>query len=109
MKKTRIMLALQKKLNCRQNEAKEKRVKMAIAVSKANAEEKKAQAEDKLNNLLRDFNKDTDATDFIQKVSKAMFAQDEAEAAIAQLNKVETYLFEQIEEPAPEDDPEEQQ
>lgn len=103
------MLALQKKLNCHQNEAKEKRVKMAIAVSKANAEEKKAQAEDRLSNLLQDFDKDTDVTDFIQDVSRAMFAQEEAEAAIAQLNKVERYLFEQIDEPAPEDDPEEQQ
>ena len=103
------MLALQKKLNCHQNETKEKRVKMAIAVSKANAEEKKAQAEDKLNNLLQDFDKDTDVTDFIQDVSRTMFAQEEAEAAIAQLNKVEKYLFEQIDEPAPEDDPEEQQ
>lgn len=109
MKKTRIMLALQKKLDCRQNEAKEKRVKMAIAVSRANAEEKKAQAEDKMGNLLQDFNKDTDVTDFIQEVSRTMFAQEEAEAAIAQLNKVEKYLFEQIEEPAPEEDSEEQQ
>lgn len=99
MAKTRIMLALQKKLDCRQNEAKEKRVKMAIAVSMANAEEKKAQAEDKLNNLLQDFNKDTDVADFIQNVSKAMFAQEEAEAAIAQLNKVEKYLFEELEVP----------
>ena len=99
MKKTRIMLALQKKLDCRQNEAKEKRVKMAIAVSKANAEEKKAQAEDKLNNLLQDFDKDTDVTGFIQDVSRAMFAKEEAEAAIAQLRKVEDYIFEELDEP----------
>lgn len=72
---------------------------MAIAVSKANAEEKKAQAEDKLHNLLQDFNKDTDVTDFIQDVSRAMFAQEEAEAAITQLKKVESYLFEELDEP----------
>ena len=99
MVKTRIMLALQKKLDCRQNEAKEKRVKMAIAVSRANAEEKKAQAEDKLNNLLQDFDKDTDVAGFIQDVSRAMFAQEEAEAAITQLNKVEKYLLEELEVP----------
>lgn len=99
MQKTRIMLALQKKLSCRQNEAKEKRVKMAIAVAKANAEEKEAQAEDSLNKLLQDFDKDTDVSDFLQDVSNAIFAQDEAASAIEQLNRVEGYLFEMVDEP----------
>jgi len=99
MKKVRIMLALQKKLNCRQNEAKIKRVKKAIEVAIANAEEQKACAEDKLEDLVQNFNADTNVSSFVQQISRAMFAQEEAEGAIAQLKKVDSYLFEELDEP----------
>lgn len=101
---TRIMLALQKKLDCRQNEAKVKRVKKAIEVARANAEEQIAQAEDELDGIIQDFNKDTDVQKFVQDVSKAMYAGDEANTAIAQLERVEKFLFEELDVPdAPEE------
>lgn len=96
---TRIMLALQKKLDCRQNEAKVKRVKKAIEVARANAEEQVAQAEDELDAIIQDFNKDTDVQKFVQDVSKAMYAADEATTAIAQLERVEKFLFEELDVP----------
>ena len=96
---TRLMLALQKKLDCRQNQAKEKRVRKAIEVARANAEEQKAQAEDALDTLVQDFDKDTDVQSFIQNVSKALYAADTAETAIAQLERVENFLFEELEVP----------
>lgn len=96
---TRIMLALQKKLNCRQNEAKVKRVKKAIEVARANAEEQVARAEDALDTIVQDFDKDTDVQSFIQNVSKALYAADTAKTAIAQLGRVESFLFEELEVP----------
>lgn len=96
---TRIMLALQKKLDCRQNVAKEKRVRKAIEVARANAEEQVAQAEDALDNIIQNFDKDTDVQSFIQDVSKAMYAADTAKTAIAQLERVEDFLFEELEVP----------
>lgn len=102
---TRIMLALQKKLDCRQNEAKVKRVRKAIEVARANAEEQVARAEDALDAIIQNFNKDTDVQSFVQEVSKAMYAEDKASTAIAQLDRVEKYLFEELEVP---DAPEEQ-
>lgn len=99
MAKTRIMLALQKKLDCRQNEAKVKRVKKAIEVARVNAEEKVAQAEDELDNIIQNFDKDTDATDFVRNISRALYAKDEATTAIAQLERVEKFLFEELDIP----------
>lgn len=104
MAKTRIMLALAKKLACKQNEAKVNRVKKALEVARANAEEKLAQAEDRRDDIIQNFNKDTDVQDFIQEVSRAIYAGDEAKEAIAQIERVEEFLFEELEVP---DTPEE--
>lgn len=99
MAKTRIMLALQKKLDCRQNEAKVKRVKKAIEVARVNAEEGVAKAEDDLDNLVKNFDKDTEVQDFVQDISRALYAKDEATTAIAQLERVEKFLFEELDIP----------
>lgn len=93
---TRIMLALQKKLDCRQNEAKVKRVRKAIEVARANAEEQVAQAEDELDTIVQNFDKDTDVSEFIQNISRAMYVKDEANTAITQLERVEKFLFEEL-------------
>lgn len=102
----RIMLALQEKLKCRQNEAKVNRVKKVIEVARANAEEKIASAEDELDKLVQGFTTDTDVQKFIQDTSRALYAKDQAEEAINQLDRVEKYLFEELDDT---DVPEEQQ
>ena len=99
MAKTRIMLALTKKLACKQNEAKVNRVKKALEAARANAEEKLAQAEDNMDDLIQSFDKDTDVQGFIQEVSRAIYAGDEANEAIAQVDRVEELLFEELDTP----------
>lgn len=99
MKKPRILLALEKKLPCRQNEAKVKRIQKAIEVAKANAEEDLAQATDTLEDLMQNIDKDTDVQDIIQKISDAMYDADQAKEAIEQLDRVNNFLFEELEEP----------
>lgn len=96
MKDSRIMLALKKKLSCRQNDAKIKRLQKGIEVSLANAEEKVASAEDKLENLIQGFNVDTDIQTFLSDVSKALYEKDEAQSAIDQLKRIESHLFEEL-------------
>ena len=96
MKESRIILALKKKLTCKQNQAKIKRLQKGIDVAIANAEEKMASAEDELDNLIQNFEVNTDVQDFIKLVSKAMFEKDDAESAIAQLQRIEEYLFEEL-------------
>ena len=92
------MLALKKKLTCRQNEAKLKRLQKGIEVALANAEEQQASAEDELDTLVQNFDVETDIQDFVKDISKAMYAKDEAEEAIAQLHRIQEYLFEELEE-----------
>lgn len=96
---TRIMLALDKKLAGKRNEAKVKRLEKGIEVALANAEEQKAKAEDRLDNLIENFNVDTDIQPFIQDVSRALHSKDEAESAIKQLKRIQTYLFEEMDIP----------
>jgi GTP1/Obg family GTP-binding protein len=96
---TRIMLALANKLACRQNEAKVKRVQKALEVAKTNAEEQAAQAADALDEVIQNFNKDSDVQELIQDISDAMCAADEAAETIAQLEKIEKFLFEELEVP----------
>lgn len=99
MKSTRIMLALNKKLAGKRNEAKISRLRKGIEVALANAEEQKAKAEDELDSLIEDFNVDTDIQPFIQDVSKTLYSKDEAESAIKQLKRINTYLFESMDIP----------
>lgn len=99
MKGTRIMLALQKKLACKQNKAKVKRLEKGIEIALCNAEERVACAEDKLSNLTQNFDVDTDVPTFIKEVSSAMYSKDEAESAIKQLKRIQAYLFEELEVP----------
>lgn len=99
MQKPRIMLALQKKLTCKQNEAKIKRVKKCLEVAAINAEEKIAKADDTLNDLLANFNVDSDPQDLISEISEALTEKDDAQAEIDQLKRIEKYLFEELEEP----------
>lgn len=96
---TRIMLALDKKLTGKRNEAKVKRLEKGIEVALANAEEQKAKAEDRLDNLIENFNVDTDIQPFIQDVSRALYSKDEAESAIKQLKRIQAYLFEDMDIP----------
>lgn len=105
MSQTRIMLALTKKLACKQNEAKVKRLRKGIEVALANAEEKMACADDALDSLIQNFNIDTDIQQFIKDVSRAMYQKDDADSAITQLRRINDYLFEELEMP---DAPEEQ-
>lgn len=97
MKGSRIMLALKKKLACKQNQAKIKRLQKGIEVALANAEEKVACAEDALDTLVQNFDVDTDVPEFIKAVSKAMYEKDEATSAIEQLDRISKYLFEELE------------
>ena len=97
MKGSRIMLALKKKLACKQNQAKIKRLQKGIEVALANAEEKVVCAEDALDTLIQNFDIDTDVPEFIKKVSKAMYEKDEATSAIEQLERISKYLFEELE------------
>ena len=99
MKKSRILLALEKKLSCRQNEAKVKRIQKAIEVAKANAEEDLAQATDTLEDIMQNIDKDTDVQDIIQKISDAMYDADVAKEAIEQLDRINNFLFEELDEP----------
>lgn len=96
MRGTRIMLALEKKLSCRQNDAKIKRLQKGIEVSLANAEEQVASAEDRLENFIQGFNVDTDIQTFLTDVSKALYEKDEAQSAIDQLKRIESHLFEEL-------------
>ena len=98
MTQPRIMLALKKKLSCKQNEAKIKRLRKGIEVALANAEEKVAHAEDTLDNLIQNFNVDTDIPSFIKDASKALYEHDDAESAITQLKRISDYLFEELDE-----------
>lgn len=93
---TRIMLALQKKLSGKRNDAKIKRLQKGIEVALANAEEQKAKAEDSLDSLIENFNVETDIQSFIQDISKALYSKDDAESAISQLKRIQTYLFEEL-------------
>lgn len=98
------MLALQKKLNCRQNEAKVKRLVKGLEIATVNAEEKAAKAEDTLDKLIQGFNVETDIQSFIEGISKAMYQKDEAESAIEQLKRINDYLFEEMDiDDAPEE------
>ena len=99
MQKPRIMLALMIKLECKQNEAKVKRIKKSIEVATINAEEKIAKADDTLNKLLNDFDVDSDAGDLISSISEAFTEKDDAQAEIEQLKRIEKYLFEELDEP----------
>ena len=99
MKGTRIMLALQKKLTCKQNEAKVKRLEKGIEIALCNAEEQVARAEDKLSNLTQNFDVDTDVPTFIKEVSSALYNKDEAETAIKQCKRIQAYLFEELDIP----------
>ena len=99
MKDSRIMLALQKKLACKQNESKVKRLGKGIEIALCNAEEQVARAEDRLDNLIENFNVDTDIQPFIQDVSRALYSKDEAESAIKQLKRIQAYLFEELDIP----------
>lgn len=99
MKGTRIMLALNKKLAGKRNEAKINRLQKGIEVALANAEEQKAKAEDRLDSLIENFNVETDISSFIQNVSKALYNKDDAETAIKQLKRINTYLFEDMDVP----------
>lgn len=99
MKNSRIILALQKKLACKQNEAKVKRLEKGIEIATCNAEEQVARAEDKLDNLIQNFDVDTDVPTFIKEVSLAMYSKDEAETAIKQLKRIQAYLFEELDVP----------
>lgn len=99
MQKPRIMLALMNKLECKQNDAKVKRVKKCLEVATINAEEKIAKAEDTLNKLLSDFDVDSDAQKLISDISEALTQRDDAQAEIDQLKRIEKYLFEELDEP----------
>lgn len=99
MKGTRIMLALNKKLAGKRNEAKINRLQKGIEVALANAEEQKAKAEDKLDSLIENFNVETEVSTFIQDVSRALYSKDEADSAIKQLKRINTYLFEDMDVP----------
>lgn len=99
MQKPRIMLALLDKLECKQNEAKVKRVKKCIEVATINAEEKMAKADDTLNKILSDFDVDSDSQDLISDISEALTQRDDAQAEIDQLKRIEKYLFEELDEP----------
>ena len=99
MQKPRIMLALLDKLECKQNEAKVKRVKKCIEVATINAEEKMAKADDTLNKILSDFDVDSDSQNLISDISEALTQKDEAQAEIDQLKRIEKYLFEELDEP----------
>lgn len=99
MQKPRIMLALMNKLECKQNEAKVKRIKKCIEVAVINSEEKMAKADDTLNKLLSDFDVDSDAGDLISGISEALTEKDDAQAEIEQLKRIEKYLFEELDEP----------
>ena len=99
MLESRIMLALKKKLVCKQNAAKIKRLRKGIEVATVNAEERVAAAEDKLDDLIQKFDVDTDVSSFIKSVSKAMYEADEAKSAIDQLERISKYLFEELEVP----------
>lgn len=105
MKDSRIMLALKKKLACKQNEAKVKRLVKGLEIATMNAEEKAAKAEDTLDKLIQGFNVETDIQSFIEGISKAMYQKDEAESAIEQLKRINDYLFEEMDI---DDTPEEQ-
>lgn len=96
---TRIMLALNKKLAGKRNDAKINRLQKGIAVALANAEEQKAKAEDSLDSLTENFNVETDIQSFIQEVSKALYSKDDAESAIKQLERIQAYLFEELDIP----------
>lgn len=93
------MLALQKKLSGKRNDAKIKRLQKGIEVALANAEEQKAKAEDSLDSLIENFNVETDIQSFIQDISKALYSKDDAESAISQLKRIQTYLFEELDVP----------
>lgn len=93
---TRIMLALNKKLAGKRNEAKINRLQKGIEVALANAEEQKAKAEDRLDSLIENFNIDVDIQPFIQDISKALYSKDDAESAIKQLKRIQAYLFEEM-------------
>lgn len=93
---TRIMLALNKKLAGKRNEAKINRLQKGIEVALANAEEQKAKAEDRLDSLIENFNVDVDIQPFIQDISKALYSKDDAESAIKQLKRIQAYLFEEM-------------
>lgn len=99
MQKPRIMLALLDKLECKQNEAKVKRVKKCIEVATINAEEKMAKADDTLNKILSDFDVDSDSQNLISDISDALTQKDDAQAEIDQLKRIEKYLFEELDEP----------
>lgn len=99
MQKPRIMLALMNKLECKQNDAKVKRIKKCIEVAIINSEEKMAKADDTLNKLLSDFDVDSDVQDFISDISDALVEKDDAQAEIEQLKRIEKYLFEELDEP----------
>lgn len=99
MKGTRIMLALNKKLAGKRNDAKINRLQKGIEVALANAEEQKAKAEDSLDSLIENFNVETDIQFFIQNVSKALYSKDDAESAISQLKRIQAYLFEELDIP----------
>ena len=96
MKGTRIMLALNKKLAGKRNDAKINRLQKGIEVALANAEEQKAKAEDSLDSLIENFNVETDIQSFIQDVSRALYSKDDAESAIKQLKRINTYLFQEL-------------
>ena len=98
MKKPRILLALEKKLSCRQNQAKVNRIQKAIEVAKANAEEDLAQATDTLEDLMQNIDKDTDVQSFIKEISDAMYDADQAKEAIEQLDRINNFLFEELDE-----------
>lgn len=99
MQKPRIMLALMNKLECKQNDAKVKRIKKCLEVAIVNSEEKMAKADDTLNKLLNDFDVDSDAADLISDISDALTEKDDAQAEIDQLKRIEQYLFEELDEP----------
>ena len=99
MQKPRIMLALMNKLECKQNDAKVKRIKKCLEVAIVNSEEKMAKADDALNKLLSDFDVDSDPQDLISDISDALVEKDDAQAEIDQLKRIEKYLFEELDEP----------
>ena len=73
-----------------------KKVNIALQAATANAEEQKINAELKLQAIMEDMAESSDLSNCIQKISAIFDEVEEAEATLKRIEKIKTYLNEDV-------------
>ena len=93
----RILAALQGLVEKNKKDRKVNRVNRAIAAARDNANDEIERLEDRKSSVIDKLSGDTDVNSIITQLSDIIGQQEDQQAIIDRLNKVESYLNEEVE------------